>query len=82
MFAGRNEKVTDDDIVFYCMISYWEPLIMQLPVLPDGRQWFVEVNTNVEYKPGEDFMGKTEMLGVTTMRVPPRTTIILTSKKY
>lgn len=82
MYAGRNEEDTDDDIVFYCMNSYWEPLLMQLPVLPDGRQWFVEANTYVEYKDGEDFMTKTEMLGVTTMRVPPRTTIILTAKKY
>ena len=32
MYAGRNEEDTEDDIVFYCMNAYWEPLVMQLPV--------------------------------------------------
>lgn len=31
MYAGRNEEDTEDDIVFYCMNAYWEPLVMQLP---------------------------------------------------
>ena len=37
MYAGRNEEDTEDDIVFYCMNAYWEPLVMQLPVLPNGK---------------------------------------------
>ena len=39
MYAGRNEEDTEDDIVFYCMNAYWEPLVMQLPVLPNGKHW-------------------------------------------
>ena len=31
MFAGRNAEDTGDDLVFYCMNSYWEPLTLQLP---------------------------------------------------
>lgn len=78
MYAGRNEEDTEDDIVFYCMNAYWEPLVMQLPVLPNGKHWHVDTNT--EYFDGEDFTAKTELLGVNTIRVPARTTIILVAE--
>ena len=80
MFAGRDEADTKDDIIFYCMNSFWEPLIMQLPVLPNGMKWVIDVNTNCEYEDGKDFSGETEMLGVNTLRVPARTTIIFVAE--
>lgn len=80
MYAGRNEEDTEDDIVFYCMNAYWEPLVMQLPVLPNGKHWHVDTNTNAEYFDGKDFTEKTELLGVNTIRVPARTTIILVAE--
>lgn len=80
MYAGRNEEDTEDDIVFYCMNAYWEPLVMQLPVVPNGKHWHVDTNTNAEYFDGEDFTAKTELLGVNTIRVPARTTIILVAE--
>lgn len=80
MYAGRNEEGTEDDIVFYCMNAYWEPLVMQLPVLPNGKHWHVDTNTNAEYFDREDFTAKTELLGVNTIRVPARTTIILVAE--
>lgn len=80
MYAGRNEEDTEDDIVFYCMNANWEPLVMQLPVLPNGKHWHVDTNTNAEYFDGEDFTAKTELLGVNTIRVPARTTIILVAE--
>lgn len=80
MYAGRNEEDTEDDIVFYCMNAYWEPLVTQLPVLPNGKHWHVDTNTNAEYFDGEDFTAKTEFLGVNTIRVPARTTIILVAE--
>lgn len=80
MYAGRNEEDTEDDIVLYCMNAYWEPLVMQLPVLPNGKHWHVDTNTNAEYFDGEDFTEKTELLGVNTIRVPARTTIILVAE--
>lgn len=80
MYAGRNEEDTEDDIVFYCMNAYWEPLVIQLPVLPNGKHWHVDTNTNAEYFDGEDFTEKTELLGVNTIRVPARTTIILVAE--
>lgn len=80
MYAGRNEEDKEDDIVFYCMNAYWEPLVMQLPVLPNGKHWHVDTNTNAEYFDGEDFTAKTELFGVNTIRVPARTTIILVAE--
>ena len=80
MYAGRNEEDTEDDIVFYCMNAYWEPLVMQPPVLPNGKHWHVDTNTNAEYFDGEDFTAKTELLGVNTIRDPARTTIILVAE--
>lgn len=80
MYAGRNEEDKEDDIVFYCMNAYWEPLVMQLPVLPNRKHWHVDTNTNAEYFDGEDFTAKTEFLGVNTIRVPARTTIILVAE--
>ena len=80
MYDGRTEEDTEDDIVFYCMNAYWEPLVMQLPVLPNGKHWHVDTNTNAEYFDGEDFTAKTELLGVNTIRVPARTTIILVAE--
>ena len=80
MFAGRDEKDSKDDIIFYCVNTYWEPLIMQLPVLPNGMKWVVDVNTYCEYEDGKDFGAYTEMLGVNTLRVPARTTIILVAE--
>jgi len=80
MFAGRNEQDTGDDIVFYCMNSYWEPLTLQLPSLTNGMQWRVKVNTNCEYQDDADFDYMTEKFGPNTIRVPARTTIIFVAE--
>ncbi|MEE1304359.1 MAG: alpha-amylase family glycosyl hydrolase [Agathobacter sp.] len=80
MFAGRNEGDTKDDLIFYCMNAYWEPLVMQLPVLPNGMHWIVDVNTNCRYEDDKDYGSETELLGVNTIRVPARTTIILVAE--
>lgn len=77
MFAGRNEEDTRDDIVFYCMNSFWEPLTLQLPVLSNSTRWKVVVNTNCQYEDGRDFEALTEKFESHTIRVPARTTIIL-----
>ncbi len=77
MYAGRNLTDTGDDIIFYCMNSYWEPLTMQLPVLTNGMEWKVVMNTYFEYRDDIDFSELAEMFGPNTMRIPPRTTVIL-----
>jgi glycogen operon protein len=76
MYAGRNAGDTRDDIIFYCMNSYWEPLTLQLPELTNGMEWKIVVNTYCEYQDGQDFSEMTENFGYNTFRVPPRSTII------
>lgn len=80
MYAGRDERDIRDDVVFYCMNAYWETLIMQLPELPNGMQWKVCVNTAVEYGDGKDIEAGTEFFYKKTLRVPPRTVVILTAE--
>lgn len=77
MYAGRDELDTRDDVIFYAMNAYWEPLIMQLPELPIGLQWRVCVNTSVEYEDGLDAELKTEFYYKKTLNIPARTVIVL-----
>ncbi len=80
MFAGRDEADTRDDVIFYGMNAYWEPINMQLPELPCGKKWKVCVNTAVPYADGqspEQFMNNTQN---TNLRIEPRTVVILTAE--
>ncbi len=77
MYAGRDEKDTRDDIVFYAMNSYWEPLTMQLPVLTNGMRWKIVANTNCPFTDDADWESQTEIFGPHTIRVPARSTILL-----
>ena len=52
MYAGRNADDTDDDMIFYGMNAYWEPLEMRLPSLPESYHWKLVVNTFCEYQDG------------------------------
>ena len=77
MYAGRNIEDTRDDIVFYGMNAFWEPLEMQLPSLPDGKRWSVCVNTFVEYEDGKDIGAQTEFDYDSKLKIPPRTVVVL-----
>ena len=80
MYAGRNQEDTKDDIVFYCMNAYWEPLDMQLPDLPNGMVWKVCVNTFVEYEDGKDIGKETEFHYGIKLKIPPRTVVVLVAE--
>ena len=80
MFAGRDEADTRDDVIFYGMNAYWEPINRQLPELPCGKKWKVCVNTAVPYADGqspEQFMNNTQN---NNLRIEPRTVVILTAE--
>ncbi len=81
MYAGRSEDDTKDDIVFYGMNAYWEPLGIQLPNLPDGFVWKVRINTFVPYEDGKDVENETEFHNRNHLLIPPRTVVILTGEK-
>lgn len=80
MYAGRDEADTRDDIIFFGINVYWEPLIMQLPELPNGMQWKICVNTFVEYEDGKDMEPLTEFFYKKTVKVPARTAIVLVAE--
>ena len=80
MYAGRNQTDTDDDIVFYGMNAYWEPLTMRIPALPEEFRWKLVVNTFCEYQDGEDFAAQTRHEG-TMVVIPERSTIILVAER-
>lgn len=80
MYAGRNQSDTDDDIVFYGMNAYWEPLSMRIPELPAEFRWRLVANTYCEYQDGADFEAQTEHEG-TRVVVPERSTILLVAER-
>lgn len=80
MYAGRNADDTEDDIVFYAMNSYWEPLAMKLPELPQGLHWKVVANTNCEYADDRDPEEQTEH-NWNQVQMPSRSTVILVAEK-
>ncbi|MCM1048192.1 MAG: alpha-amylase family glycosyl hydrolase [Clostridiales bacterium] len=77
MYAGRDESGQEDDIIFYGMNAYWEPLNMLLPELPGSMYWKVCVNTYVEYQDGKDMEQFTEFNGNRNLMIPPRTVVVL-----
>lgn len=79
-FAGRNKENTKDDIIFYCMNSYWEPLTLQLPYLTNGMTWKTVMNTNCKYVDGIDFDEMTGKNESNIVSIPPRTTIIFVAE--
>lgn len=80
MYAGRNQEDTDDDIVFYGMNAYWEPLAMRLPDPPEGFRWKLVANTFCEYQDGADFAEQTKHEG-TTVTIQERSTILLVAER-
>lgn len=81
MYAGRDEADTKDDIVFYGMNAYWEPLDMQLPKLPDGMQWKICVNTSVEYEDGKEIEAAAEFYYDSKLKVLPRSVVVLEAER-
>lgn len=48
MFAGVD-KEGKDDVVFLAVNAYWESQQIQLPELPEGRDWEVKFNSDFVY---------------------------------
>ncbi len=81
MYAGRDENNAKDDIVFYGINAYWEPLNMQLPELPEGMRWKLCVNTAVEYADGRNVEPLTDFDYKSRLHVPPRTVVVLEAEE-
>ena len=80
MYAGRDEQDVRDDVIFYGMNAYWEPLIMQLPELSNGLEWKVCVNTSIDYEDGKDLESLTEFYYKRSIHMPPRSVVVLVAE--
>ncbi|MEO6286371.1 MAG: glycogen debranching protein GlgX [Dyadobacter sp.] len=49
MLDGAHAKsgTIEDDTVYVAMNSYWDALYYELPALPNGRNWYLAVNTDM-----------------------------------
>lgn len=45
MFAGYDKDLQKDDIVYLAINPYWEPIEIQLPLLPKKLMWHLAVDT-------------------------------------
>lgn len=48
MYAGRDKDDLCDDIVYFAINAYWEPVTINLPELKRGYEWVMCVNTGRE----------------------------------
>jgi glycogen operon protein len=81
MYAGRDLQDKKDDIVFYGMNAYWEPLPMQLPEAPYGMKWKLCVNTFAEYEDGKNMAAQTDFRDGRFITVPPRTVMVFEAEE-
>jgi glycogen operon protein len=79
MFAGKN-SCGDDDIVFLAINAYWESQSVELPHLPSGLYWYVELNTNFIYSAETDYNSFTPKDG-DFITLYPRSVVVCTVRK-
>lgn len=47
MYAGRNRR-GDDELVYMAINAFWEPQTITLPQAPEGKRFYVAIDTNRE----------------------------------
>lgn len=82
IYAGRNDKDTEDDIICLAVNVFWEEQEFSLPYLKENFGWFAAVDTGNGYLPKtipeqEDKMPLLEDLRV---RMAPRSVCVLVGK--
>ena len=76
MFAGRNKDDTEDDIVFIAINAFWEAQDIELPNLPSGKEWKVEINTSFTHTVGVDYQSLTRWQGEKHITMGERSVVI------
>jgi glycogen operon protein len=82
MFAGRNERYEEDDIVYIGLNMYWEYQTIQLPSLPLGRRWRVVMNTEFKHTDETNYHKLTNWQGTDRITMCPRSVVIALVDKY
>ena len=78
MFAGRTDGC--DDAVFIAINAYWGECPAELPKLPHGYDWSIDLYTNVRYSSDTDFNRTVPREG-NTLRLAPRSAVAASIRK-
>ncbi len=55
MYAGKNKK-GEDELVYLAINAFWESQTIELPTPPEGRSWYVAVDTYSEISVIQDMI--------------------------
>ncbi|MDE7066182.1 MAG: glycogen debranching enzyme, partial [Schaedlerella arabinosiphila] len=58
LYAGYDPADEKEDLVYLAVNTYWEPVTLTLPPLPNGMSWKIAVNTG---DPGQNYFSKGNM---------------------
>ena len=58
LFAGYDPVKSKEDLVYLAVNTYWEPVTLTLPPLPNGLNWKIAVNTG---DPVQNYFSKENM---------------------
>lgn len=83
MFAAPKEKyeIDEDEFIYAAMNMHWEMHGFELPILPEGKEWHIVVNTAMPSP--EDIWADGEEVRVDNqdeVLVSPRSTVVLLGK--
>ena len=78
MFAGYDPHRNQDDIVYLIINAFWEAAEVELPGLPEGLAWQMEINTGAE---GEEYRDIPLIIGNSRVLAGERSVLILTAEK-
>lgn len=73
MFAGKNEKTDQDDIVFLSVNAYWDNVTQYLPELPKHLRWEVVADTSL----AKSILSKPKAVKDHTLPLKPRSVKLL-----
>jgi glycogen operon protein len=83
MLCGRHAKggTVQDNTLYAAANTYWEPLDFELPRPPEGRAWYVAVNTGM-LSPEDIFASGQEprLENQSRFQVGPRSVVVLIAK--
>ena len=76
MFAGYDSKAEKDDVVFIAMNMFWESTYIELPILPTGYEWQIELNTMNKHSSKEEYVRENRLNEKNGLSVSPRTVVV------
>ena len=75
LFAGRNAKDSEDDILYLAVNAHWEPKTVRLLDLPQGRCWHLLADTFREPSTAGEWGEEPQVGG--SIKLEPRSVSVL-----